>query len=475
MFEHLMRLEYISSKSPNINSYKDWIAMQSNSKNDSILQKKTLQTEDEIVQIFKDSLEERGDLYLENCYIECRFSLASILAKLGKTEKNIDNKIICPYGIHFLHIIFTHSVDLNNVEYKQDVQLEQITCGQSFNCSAMYNQSFSIGSSVFLQDLICNSSFKSRFSLNEVYILDKAFFSHSKFYDTTRFNNVVFFQREFFNEVSFIKGVTFEKVQFHLASFKNTTFYESCKFVDSCIYYNIWFYDIELNNTSLLRLSNINISSIYGISEKTRIIFEDNVIKGRIHLQNIKVKHARFSNNVIVENGVFSTDNLIIDKCDSWKSALFLKHEALKNSNIIDSLRYQSLEKDSYLKELWKNRQWGDWFSLWLGKIFHNHGQNWWSAFLWTIFILVLSFTCFYLPDPVKYWNIWDYKIFSGIYFSGLFQYLVPTDYGQIRDYFIIKELSFWTKFAGTFWYMLGKMVLPYGVYEVIKAFRKYK
>ena len=298
-------------------------------------------------------------------------------------------------------------------------------------------------------------------------------FNQGVFFISTTFSQDLLFHNTTFSQFTGFMAITFsQNVVFEHSTFEQKALFANIKFEQTIRFNNI----IMNTDKSTLIFSSIyyndKTKKFLDTPENSTIAITNTVMNGRIDFNDVHTAKLNLEGSNVT--GILNRINLK-EESENWETACILKNEELKRNNTIKALEYQAEEKKLYTEELWKNKQWGDWFSLWLGKIFHNHGQNWVLAFFWTMFILVLSFTCFYLPNPITDWSVWAYKFSGGIYFSELFQYLVPTDYKQIQGYFIIKELSFCTKFLGAFWYMIGKMVLPYGVYEVIKAFRKYK
>ena len=60
-------------------------------------------------------------------------------------------------------------------------------------------------------------------------------------------------------------------------------------------------------------------------------------------------------------------------------------------------------------------------------------------------------------------------------YFSGLITYFIPTNYKTLIDDYSKFDINVWLKICGIITYILGKVLIIFGGYEIIKAFRKYK
>lgn len=121
-----------------------------------------------------------------------------------------------------------------------------------------------------------------------------------------------------------------------------------------------------------------------------------------------------------------------------------------------------------------------DSLSLWLNKIVNNHGQSWGQGILFTLLAWGVCFSLFYLPSffsyssPVQWWNnSWE-TLRSGKLIADMVLYLNPTDYKLLSDYIVKSHPHGGIKLLGGFWFILGKALVPYGIYEIIVAFKKY-
>ena len=256
--------------------------------------------------------------------------------------------------------------------------------------------------------------------------------------------HTIFSQGLIFRDTTFSQNLKFYFIAFSQdLKFLDTTFEQKAMFFGIKSEQNIKFDNIVMTTDK----SYLIFQNIYDTSYDSTIEIINTVINGRIDFNHVSIAKIDLKGSNVT--GVLNIISIEV-KSKNSQTACILKNEELKRNNFVESLKFQAEEKKLLETELWDNLSWlgwkkffswlerlGDWFSLYLGKIFHNHGQNWVLAFFWTMFILVLSFTCFYLPNPITDWSVWAYKFSGGIYFSELFQYLVPTDYKQIQGYFI--------------------------------------
>ena len=191
----------------------------------------------------------------------------------------------------------------------------------------------------------------------------------------------------------------------------------------------------------------------------------------------LSLKDLTLNSNLIINNTYF--------KCKNWQTACILKNEELKRNNFVESLKFQAEEKKLLEIELNDNKtlsNLSDRFSLLLGKIVNDHGQDWGKAVWFTLGVLFFTFAIFSLPNPLyyinselnifcSYWGVLTSKEFWG----DLVKYISPTEYELLSKYIKTSSAHEFIKLCGIGVYMLGKIFIPYGVYEVIKAFRKYK
>ncbi|MGL5955336.1 MAG: hypothetical protein ACRC0X_01835 [Brevinema sp.] len=158
-------------------------------------------------------------------------------------------------------------------------------------------------------------------------------------------------------------------------------------------------------------------------------------------------------------------------ECANYQTATLLKNEELKRNNLIEALKYQAIEKNLYNKTFLWRENFGEKLSILLSKNFHNHGQSWLRALGWTLGIWIFSFISF----KVHICDLLNFKWFHGSFVAEMLGYLVPTDYTLLQDYLNQTDLMWYWRLGGFFFYMLGKVFVPYGIFETVRAFRKLK
>ena len=255
---------------------------------------------------------------------------------------------------------------------------------------------------------------------------------------------------------------------------------------------------------------------------------KNTIINGRLDFNEDNITTLDMKGSIVV--GTLS--RVLFDPiCANWETATLLKNEELKQNNLIKALGYKAEEKDLYEYELWiqlNNKNWfmslllilyvlllpialplsiikifvtpknyntqeipltkksgikliTEWLSLWIGKVSNNHGQSWGQGIFFTAGVWFVCFGMFYLPSLLIAFHdknylmlLWD-TLNSNVFFANILDYLNPTNYTVLKEYFVSKT---WymriSEIIGMFWFLLGKALVPYGIFEVVQAFRKY-
>ncbi|MGL4347203.1 MAG: hypothetical protein ACRCR9_03860 [Chitinophagaceae bacterium] len=148
----------------------------------------------------------------------------------------------------------------------------------------------------------------------------------------------------------------------------------------------------------------------------------------------------------------------------------------------------------------------------------NDHGQDWILALLFTLWVWIFSYTVFITPHYL-FWRVFFCLLTSGVlvfifkcildnekkciwkidlylfyivtfyiltsynlqiinltdYFKGLVVYFIPTNYNQLigENAYLTGDMNY-IKIFGVIVYILGKLLIIFGGYELIRAFRKY-
>jgi hypothetical protein len=302
---------------------------------------------------------------------------------------------------------------------------------------------------------------------------------------------------------------------FHNVNFRNTTFQELADFWRSTFHKEMIFYKTDFNKTLVLSAVTFkeNVLFTYTLVEKLMLLRGTNaekgfdislaIINGKLGLFGFDLKNFKetkfIENEKEYEKAV--SEKAIIPIKNKRETFRILKDVLESQKNLSESLKFKAIEKEILRVELkhlskpnWfdKLRKWMiirlkkyklwlnynrfsktnnrlEIFNLWLNKWSNDYGSSYGRAF---VFIMLIGWFIFYLSLLSTktyffsiYYNDWEFS--NG--FKFFIEFLNPlhkSDYmgGNV-------ELS-------TGFYLIdfiGRIIVGYGIYQFIQAFRKYK
>ncbi len=333
--------------------------------------------------------------------------------------------------------------------------------------------------------IITNFFYNSKREINY-----KCNFQYIRFKENVSIQSIIFNEEIYFSNINSSGDFYFRNNEFKNNCYFDDIILNKNSYFNGCIFYK----QININPFYLNCIDFSNLKPKYGlyISCLTKIhkLYFNNVnINTKIDFYNIEVEEADFKGSVI-NGGLINPVNFKVHKFANRESALFLKNEAYARNNAIDALQYKAKEiechKDDLMKsskDIIQNKEYsfnkkikklykivGDIASIYLSSFYSDNGQNWVKALLMTIFITIICFNVFYIPDltqsniMVFYYKNW---------FSELIKYFIPTDYSLIIKY-AASKLNLFLKIFGVLVYFLGKILFWYGSVQTVQAFRKF-
>ena len=166
-------------------------------------------------------------------------------------------------------------------------------------------------------------------------------------------------------------------------------------------------------------------------------------------------------------------DDLNMDKIEAienWdrKTLRAIKRELINTHNQIDYLRFKAYELEAYKNE--KGKSWKDDFILSLNSFSSKNGLDWVKALR---FILLTSFVSY---------------LFYLISYLISIKSVVPSEFPNTVEEFLVYYLKFINPlmflkspiedaekyFFPLLFLLLGKILISYGIYQLIQAFRKF-
>lgn len=288
--------------------------------------------------------------------------------------------------------------------------------------------------------------------------LDRIMFYNCTFSNEFRYNSL--YNISEFTECSFL-GLA----KFSAFSYLNTSFlrFENCHFFKLADFNNYWLHKLRIEETTFS--DNVSFQQTYfDIVCFVRTIFEK-----KVWFDDIRIKK--------------------IDDCDRI-TIRTIKQELQKAENKIDYNRFRVYEFNAYRKDIKKKliefkedknhfyhrkrdpiQLRRDLFILNISDIVSEYGTDWKRAIKFTLlsgFILYfLFFICENYDHKIDFLNWDNFTQFT----SGLFRFFLVTDFFNPLEndrIYLTNPLS-WIVF------IFGKIIIAFGIYEMIQSFRKFK
>ena len=298
-------------------------------------------------------------------------------------------------------------------------------------------------------------------------------------------------------DISFVKEsiVSFDRINFNFLFniqniYANQITIQNCDFLEHFEYYGQ--YNIsKFTNCTFLGPSSFT-RSVIGISLnldfvncnfKKHINF-NNFIANQFELidttftERISFQEACFNiikiDRTIFEKGALFDDIQIkkIDDCDR-RTIRAIKQELQKAENRIDFNRFRAYELAAHYKELdWKwNSGFIDKSILYVTKISTDYGNSWRKALRFTIVGGFSIYLMLYIIENLDFQiGLLNLDNWARL-FSGFFRFLLVTDFYNPLE----TDRVYLTNPFSWLIFIFGKIVIAFGIYEMIQSFRKFK
>ncbi|GGB84823.1 hypothetical protein GCM10007424_26090 [Flavobacterium suaedae] len=382
------------------------------------------------------------------------------------------------------YIIFLNTHFSNNNTVFNNIAIEQLIFSEVSSDSPINIIGLDINT-LEIEETILNKLFNSKGNINEILL------SNSKFFE----------------------GIFFEKLQNHLFEFSKSycsTFWNltshfskvniyKSTFISSidCGYLNCSINEFFFSENMLKTNFYLNMSRFKNTLKFKSVHFDENSLfkinscdfKGKLYFENssfvkFHIQSTEFRNYLTFEEVVFSSidfqdtnfisntyfDQVLIKNINKCKRKTIrqIKYALQKTDNKIDYNRFKSYELETYYQEIeWKDN-FKDKFILSATWFSTGFDHSWIRAMVFTLLSGLLFYCLFLISED--YLN--SFEVYKGKeFFSGYFRFLLITDFYNP----LIKEREFLTEPLSWLIFILGKIVIAFGIYEMIQAFRKFK
>jgi len=402
-----------------------------------------------------------ADLYIGNCdfqnlhFVSNIFKCEYIIIRGCKIlEVKFTDTNIFEHGSLKINLSEIENLEFENITFHQYSKLELI--------ESNFNETVSIIRCNINQIIFSRCVFKNHFDyfgnkfnfINNSALFSKCEFNYSSFFES-KFNNDTLF-----TDCKFLNVAKFESTGDEI---KTTLKFDDCEFLKQVSFNKSRIHKISFNNLKFFDIISLQ-ETYFDIVDIDRTIFEK-----QVYFDEIQIKQ--------------------IYKCNT-RTIRTIKLQLQKAENKIDYNRFRVYEFNAYrddikkkLKEFKKDKDHlnhrvresiqlrRDGFILWLSDIVSEYGTDWKRALKFTlysgIFLYALFFICENFEYKIDLFNWDNITRFT----SGLFRFFLVTDFFNPLD----NERTYLTNPLSWLIFILGKIVIAFGIYEMIQSFRKFK
>ena len=284
------------------------------------------------------------------------------------------------------------------------------------------------------------------FDISTVQFIDDCYF------DSISLDQIMFYNCVFYKELRY--DVFYNRSQFLQCNFEGPTTFISYSKSDLSF--------LDFDSCTFSKLAKFN----HYIAHKLRI--EDTTFLDKVSFQEstfdiIKIKRSIFEKTIWFDEIQINQ----LNNCDR-QTLRTIKRELANSHNQIDYLRFKAYELKAYKKEINKsNLNWKDTLILYFNEESNNFGLDWTKGI---IFIFQWSFL-FYIFYIVSYsYFVNDINCIPKIdnFLVNYLKFLNPFSFlkSPIED-----AENYYLPFL---FFMLGKILVSYGIYQTVQAFRKF-
>jgi len=395
-----------------------------------------------------------------------RLSTKKLISSISFSNSLFEGKVSY-FNSESESITVPFSMNFSKSHFQNDVDFQKLIFEENINFSE----------SIFEKDVkFENLEFLKYFDLDGADFKGVLSFAKSKLSERVIFGKDTGTRIEFNGDVNFSyaeldgvhlwKSIFKKNVFFQNTIFKSTIYFSNSKFLGRTVIESIE----TIGNVELKE--NIHFEN----SEFNELVFKYVTFQKTLSLNNAKVKKITIS-NVYFEKSPMAMTNLEA-AASNRETARFLKHQALKGNDNILALKFKSQEMQKYWFELsaeifcnGKVCRLPEWFLLLLNTISNNNGRWWLQGFFFTIFVWYGFYAWFIqLRDGIGA----IFSLNSPKYIKDFVMYFwLPNGFnGLFRDNTVttVEAISL----SAICVFILGKILIGYGIFQTISAFRKY-
>jgi len=398
---------------------------------------------------------------------------------------------------------FEDYIAKNGINNNGNYNFENVTFAFDLNAEILFAkneiQNANFKNCVFEKEAdFSDKKLKGKTDFSEAVFKDKVFFIASTFEC-----DVLFTRAKFLNEISFMKVEFMGMAVFEETTFSKPAHFWFSKFAKESIFSDAIFEDYaEFSGSLFSNNVHYNRARFLGSVFFSEAVFDKLAFFQLVRFTDVAVfNKAIFNEKLDLRGSVFMVYGLFsgvkIDEADR-ESYRIIKHELLKSNNRIDALDFYQKEMTCYWESLFENAKWtiiqGNSFihkvfkylralfltnineklMICLNRYSNSYGLSWIQGVKFTVIYVGLPFFLLYnslLVDPYYEPIFLDLNSFLDVLDDGLqyfVQFLNPTHSHDFMEQFHPKP-----KGLGYFIDGISRILITYGYYQTIQAFRK--
>lgn len=382
--------------------------------------------------------------------------------------------------------LILHGVTLDSIYFDNCIFRARVLMHNSVSSNQLlrFDSVIKFNMCIFKYDVEFNGIlFKKKISFISCSFIGKFNFSENQLVGALRllgttFNNEVSFNASKFNNISFFSTVDdrtifLSKVSFSNAEINDARFW-NIKFEGDVYFVNTKFNCPVYLNNALFRESLVFAEqATFGKIEIKESIFLDGAEINKLIIANVIFEHYVSLNDanihhVEINNSIFakyylSLSGAKIHEVKNEHTARTLKNEAIKAANTPMIIQMKAKELDFYYCSLEWRKNLFEKLPLWLMKYSNKYGEDWFRALVFILCCWVFFFSLFVISrDGLGTTFIWSDISYLKEAINFLWLLNSSKDIESIRT---IWQVVF---------FLLGKISIAYGIYQLIAAFRKH-
>lgn len=395
---------------------------------------------------------------IKGCYFYKELNLRPILQEVSLASIGFYN---CTFSksVQLFSAIYGNQLLISDSEikfYACDFELDIILYG------FIFKKRISLTACSFKGVVSFNcSQFEGVFSL-----LGSTFDNEVRF-DISKFDDIILSSDET-DQTVFRSKVSFSNTEINNARFWNMIFEGDVYFVNTkfnCpVYFNNALFKKSLVFGEQATLGKIDIKESIFLdgAEINKLIIYNVIFERYVSLNDANIHHVEINNSIFAKY-YLSLSGAKIHEVKNEYTARTLKNEAIKAANTPMAIQMKAKELDFYYCSLEWRKNLFEKLPLWLMKYSNKYGEDWFRALVFILCCWVAFFSLFVISrDGLGTTFIWSDISYLKEAINFLWLLNSSKDIESIRT---IWQVVF---------FLLGKISIAYGIYQLIAAFRKH-